>query len=395
MTLAQEKLLRLLAGGMFESGEKPDLSAEAESVLDEALAQTVALVAFAQVDPTQLPLELRPKLKAAIGGLMQRNMSVNHGHLVLDSLMRGAGIPYTIIKGMASAVYYPDYMMRAMGDVDFLISQADFERANRLLLASGFATRVGERDHHVTYDKDGVRYELHLEPPGIPKGEKGKRLRDALSDTVEKSCRIKGEFGEISVPDGFHHGLIVLLHNLHHLTSDGLGLRHLCDWAVFINSVSADEFSGLFDAVLKEAGLLKFARVMSLLCEEALGCKNVFTDFSDEEKALSNEMLLDIFTGGNFGQKSDDRAHEQVLTSLKNEGSAFVKVIKYLNKVVFSHWKIARKCKILLPFGWAFFGGRYILRSFLGKRPKIRPKNIINEAEKRKEFYKRLKLFEN
>ena len=390
MNTAQERLLKLLKNELFATGEAVALGQDAEQVFDEALVQTVALIVFSS-DCDELSPQLQLRVKSALNPFLQKNIAVNRGHLIIDEILRKSGIPYAIIKGLSSARFYPDYFMRLMGDVDFLVSKADFEKVDLLLHDNGFVTRKGERDHHITYDKDGVRYEMHLEPPGIPQNEAGEQLREYLADTVETAQIIEGEFGEISVPDNFHHGLIILLHNLHHLTSDGLGLRHLCDWAVFINSLSADEFSQQFETVLKRTGLLRFARVMSLVCEENLGCKNVFQNPTKEEKILANDMLADIFSGGNFGQKNADRAHEHVLISLDNSNESGI--IKHLNKVVCSHWKIARKCKILLPFGWAFFSGRYVLRSILGKRPKIRPQSIVSEAQKRKEFYKKLKLF--
>lgn len=64
------------------------------------------------------------------------------------------------------------------------------------------------------------------------------------------------------------------------------------------------------------------------------------------------------------------------------------------NSIVYKNWKAARKLKILLPFGWVFFGGRYIIRSLLGKRPKIRPNKVAKEASERMDIYAELHLFE-
>jgi hypothetical protein len=66
-----------------------------------------------------------------------------------------------------------------------------------------------------------------------------------------------------------------------------------------------------------------------------------------------------------------------------------------VNEIVYAHWKIARKIKLLLPLGWLFFGGRYIIRSLTGKRPEIRLKNVMNEAHERQKFYDDLELFKN
>lgn len=64
------------------------------------------------------------------------------------------------------------------------------------------------------------------------------------------------------------------------------------------------------------------------------------------------------------------------------------------NSIVYKNWKSAKKHKILLPFGWIFFGGRYIIRSVFGRRPKIRPKKVAKEASERMDIYAELKLFE-
>lgn len=44
----------------------------------------------------------------------------------------------------------------------------------------------------------------------------------------------------------FHHGLVMLLHLFSHLTGARIGIRHLCDWALFLNSIEEKEFLKLF-----------------------------------------------------------------------------------------------------------------------------------------------------
>ena len=90
---------------------------------------------------------------------------------------------------------------------------------------------------------------MHFQPSGIPQGKAGVKVRKYLSDLLPRSETKQTELGEITVPSTFHHGLIILLHMCHHLTGDGLGLRHLCDWAVFINSIGEEKFLEMFEKV--------------------------------------------------------------------------------------------------------------------------------------------------
>lgn len=72
-------------------------------------------------------------------------------------------------------------------------------------------------------------------------------------------------------PEPFYHGLIMLLHMRHHLLAEGMGLRHLCDWAVFVDHFSDDEFRAMFEKKLKKTGLWRFAVTVSLSAHLAIG----------------------------------------------------------------------------------------------------------------------------
>ena len=102
------------------------------------------------------------------------------GHLLnvqdeMLSVLEAKGIPTVILKGAAAGMLYPDLGLRSYGDIDFMVSPADFKRARAALVAAGFEDKDdhGVCDHHVGLDKDGVRLELHWEPNGIPQGTPG------------------------------------------------------------------------------------------------------------------------------------------------------------------------------------------------------------------------------
>ena len=63
------------------------------------------------------------------------------------------------------------------------------------------------------------------------------------------------------VPSTFHHGIVLLLHTISHISSTGVGLRHLCDWLVFVESLTEDKFIEMFSGPLQDMGILTFAKV--------------------------------------------------------------------------------------------------------------------------------------
>ncbi len=333
---------------------------------------------------------IRKKLSCALAD----NTKIDFEHVRICDTTKKAGIPCIILKGFASALYYPDPLMRSMGDVDFLVDTDNFEEAHRVLAENGYESTDKSHDVHDVYVGKMCRCEMHFQPSGIPESKAGVKVRKYLSGLLENSEKVQTELGEIAVPSTFHHGLIILLHMCYHLTGDGLGLRHLCDRAVFLNSVGEEKFLELVEKAFNDIGLWEFAKIMTLISCEYLGLPGMEWA-KDADKKLADYILIDIIIGGNFGQKNADRSHESLIITSKNEKeiSMLRQFFISANSIVYKNWKAAKKHKILLPFGWIFFGGRYIIRSVFGKRPKIRPKKVAKEASERMDIYAKLRLF--
>ena len=389
-------LLDMLANNLFGAGRKVDLNEDnLDAVWSEAYVQAVTLIAFQHFNDKLL----KEKRFLYIGSLLTQyltdNTRVDYEHVRICRTMKKAGIPCTILKGFASALYYPDPLSRSMGDVDFLVSTDDFEKADRILTADGYKPSDKSHDVHNVYFSDTCRCEMHFQPSGIPQGKAGTKVLKYLSGLLENSETVSTELGEINVPSAYHHGLIILLHMCHHLTGDGLGLRHLCDWAVFLNSLGEANFIETFGEALRDIGLWEFARTVTFISCEYLGLPGM-SFARDVDRKLAEYILTDVIIGGNFGQKKADRSHESLFISSKNEKpvSMMKQFFISLNNIVYKNWKAAKRLKILLPLGWIFFGGRYILRSLSGKRPEIRPQKVAKEARERIDIYSQLKLFE-
>lgn len=396
----QNVLLSLISESLFVKNETVSLdSIDFLKLWKEAEIQTVPLLSMNQIEAKGASQEEKAYFKNKLQSYFFRNIAVGTEHCHLHDLLTDAGIPYVIIKGMASSVYYPDELMRLMGDVDFIVSQNDMNKVDKILIADGYTPRKKENSHHVTYDKNSMRCEMHFLPPGIPAGETGEKIIGFFDDIIEQSSEKETSLGKMSLPSAYHHGLIILLHTVHHLTGDGLGLRHLCDWAVFASSFTEDEFRKTFEEKLRSVGLWKFAVVLTDACAKFLGSTLKLTDEAAENMCI-DKLIEDVFSSGNFGQKNPDRSHESLFISGRNSDdkkgkSLFLNAIVSVNEIVYSHWKFVRKFKLFLPFGWLFFGGRYIIRSLMGKRPEIRMKQVVHEARERQKFYDELKIFEN
>ncbi len=393
----EQSVLDLLATNLFGADKSVVSEFGFSKVWQESYLHAVPLLAFSG-EISDMPQDFKAFLRGQFNTIITRNSRRIGEHVFLHKLLTEAGIGYTIIKGFACSLYYSDPLLRLIGDVDFLVNHEDFDRAEALLIEKGFTPVKSTGESHKVFLFKGCRYEMHYEPAGIPNGEIGVVTKELLKEAVSSAHSCTTEFGTINVPDKFHHGLIILLHMCHHLNGEGIGLRHLCDWAVFVNSMSREEFCGLFQSALKSIGLWHFACVLTALCIEYLGCgPEIMAERIDE--ASLRAYMLDIIKGGNFGQKDDDRSHQALLMSRENtatqkENSSLKNLFKSVNRAVYKNWPWCRKIKLLLPLGWLFFGVRYVIRSLKGERPEINIGTVISGAQERKNLYKDLKLFQ-
>lgn len=389
----EQILLDLLANSLFNANRKIDCGgAKWTFVWHEAYAQAVTLIAFSGATPENCNEQFLCKIRNKLQDDIRSVIHVNKEHIRLHRIMTEAGIPYVILKGAASAAYYPDPLMRLMGDVDFLVCEQDVDRACEVLEQNGLKRNTKEHEKHIVYFDDAGNFEMHTTPAGVPKGPDGDKVRALLKDILKDSGSIETDFGTIVVPSRFHHGLVILLHTCCHLTNEGIGLRQLCDWASYISHFSDDEFCSLFEEKLKSVGLWRFAQVLTQVCTECLGLpERSFTGEYDSD--FINDFTADIFKSGNLGQKNATSVQESLLARSDKNESFLKHFISSVNQIVYFYWGFTRKFKILLPLGWLFFGGRYIIRSLLGKRPKINVKKLKDRTEARNSLYEEIKLF--
>ena len=368
MNQTQEQLLALLGNRLFmaETG-----TAVSQEILKEAKFHSVdALIS----DEYQT---------------IANNMRVSAAHAELTEVL--SGLPFVTIKGWASASYYPDPTRRTMGDVDFYLPPACYGEAAARLEDQGYEALDHDHERHDTYSKKGIIFELHSEIKGVPNGKDGirtaslskeKKVREALRDLVETAVRMPTEYGDIVVPDDFHHGLIMLLHVAGHMiTNGGIGLRHLCDWAVYADRVDVSRFRDR----LQDMGVWTFACQLTAVSSRYLGLREM--EWAGEwEEGFLELLIRDFLNAGNFRNMSMGR---QDGAALRREGGVMASFIASTKR----RYRFCERYPVLLPVGMTLYGVRYLRRLLQGKRSWITPKDI-EEASERLQFYEQFRLFE-
>lgn len=388
-------LLQLCSKSLFGKDIVVPDEFDSKLLIDEANRQTVFPLVYSFIKD-----KLDNNADKHFSQIIAKNIRVEYGHNEVHRVLTKNNIPYVVLKGVASASYYKEPMLRTMGDIDILVSPDNIANADALLKSMGFVTTddIDGDDMHIGYKrKDGVACELHRRINGVPQNEAGDTVNKYLSDIFDKVKEYKTANGVCVVPDKFHHGLILLLHTASHLTHEGVGLRHLCDWAVFVNDFSNDEFISLFEKPLKEMGLWRFAQLLTLCCVKYLGCDSKEWA-GDGDDVLLEGIIVDILNGGNFGLKDPERYSQIKYISNRKNGTVGKKIpilqlLSSINAKTKKEFDFVNMSKLLLPIGWLFTVCKYLYMVITGKRS-LDGISTINSANNRKNIYNEFHLFE-
>lgn len=385
----------------FLQGDEKIEDIDWAKVYKESFQQTVVLFASGAISPYKdvIPQEVFGKWLAFSGRTFTTNMFVVNYQNELVKFLDDNGYKYIILKGLSSASYYENPDMRMLGDVDFLIERNKTDEiAQRIQKELGYGRR-SEFEHicHVTMTRERAAIEMHFEIPGIPHGDNGEYVREYIKNILENTQNVKMAECEFTAPSHLFHGVIILLHMLHHMTTEGLGLRHLCDWGAFVNKTADMDFwKTEFVPFLKKINLLTYAGVMASVCKKYMGIDMpAVLPVADDE--ICEEIMCDILQSGNFGNK-DEQYHQSGLLVSENgkdsmNKSTFSVLLGKLDSAVKMHWPWLKRWKILLPFAYVIFTVKYYLKVLAGKRPSLT--SLMPEANRRKELYKKLEIYED
>ena len=319
-----------------------------QTVFDEMKLQTVAA----------LPGAWLPKHLNAEPWLMHcrqeqgRWVRVMHAQDQLLQLLEEHDIPSVILKGAAAAMAYPHPTLRSMGDIDFLVKRADFEKAAELLESNGYELSH-EKDlvsHHYGYAKDNISFELHKRIPLIDEADEERM--SFFERGIDDREWHETEGHAFPVFPVAMNGLVLMSHINQHLRS-GLGLRQIIDWMMYIHTLPSEKWEELVP-LLKSTGQERLAKTVTLLCQRYLGLEKIV----EEDSSLPvDELLAFILEKGNFGRKAGlDGNIASFGLAASQKGGFF----RRLQAGGLCRWKAARKYAVLRPFAWIYQAFRIV-----------------------------------
>lgn len=237
----------------------------------------------------------------------RKNTTMNHFVANLVSDMRKAGIYTLLVKGQAVAQCYEKPLWRACGDVNFFLSDDNYEKAKAFLipLASEVVTEhVGVK--HLGMTIDGWVVELHGSLRVDLSGRINRELDEIYTDTFNNgSVRSWNNNGiQIFTLSKENDIVYVFVHFFNHFYKEGVGLRQICDWCRLMWTYRNEIDVKKIEERIKRMGLESEWRAFAAYSVEYLGMPVEAIPMYDasakwERKAqLINRFIMDV---GNMG----------------------------------------------------------------------------------------------
>ena len=242
----------------------------------------------------------------------QQNIAMNDFIGVIVDKMRNAGIYTVLVKGQGIAQCYERPLWRASGDVDFLLSQDNYEKAKSFLIP--LATSVEneyEREKHLGMTLDSWTVELHGNLHG-GLSTKMDRVIDEVQDDVFYRGNVRSWMNgntAVFLPSVDNDVIFIFTHFLKHFYKGGLGLRQICDWCRLLWTYRESIDTRLLEKRLRKAGLMSEWKAFGAFAVNVLGMPieaMPLYDASECWKRKAQRIRKFILMSGNFGHNRDN-----------------------------------------------------------------------------------------
>ena len=277
-----------------------------EEMYEFAKKQTIIGVLFMGIE--KLPKERRPEKKllmkwyAQTERIKQKNDELNEAVIAVTRQFTNDGFLNCVLKGQGNAQMYPNPSLRTPGDID-LWPLADRGKIYKYVRKDFPETEM--LYHHLEYPKiKGIVTEVHFSPMFMNNPLYNWRFQKWVKSVGRAQCK-----NEVTLPQGVFcrptdefNVVYQLAHIRHHFFDEGIGLRQMTDYYYLVKNERLMAKRPEMLKLLKQFGLLGFAKAVMYVMKEVLGLDERFLLVEPDMK-VGRMLVEEIIMTGNFGHE--------------------------------------------------------------------------------------------
>lgn len=333
----------------------------------------------------KMGFELPEKWKSFMMAVAIRNCRNLDIQQKILNILEKNNIRCTILKGISVSMYYPEPLHRPLGDIDILVDEENYDKTIDLL--TGSTDRDSEYlkhkfHYHFTYD--GLTVEVHKFMTEYSDNKYGEFLKEYLKSALDNIEIKQYKCYSFPVLNSEYQIISLLLHTQRHFFEHKTNLRMICDYAMYVQTLSEEEWSKIYPT-LEKLNLNTFADALILMCQKYLGIP-VNWKIKSEVSEETIENLLEEFS--NDGQAPKYIGDSSNVSLWKKLRSIFVT----MHSVAKNEFDILDKAPVLYPLFWIFVPLRTVLRKIKGNKKSVQVTDYSIAIERRKKICKQLNL---
>lgn len=241
--------------------------------------------------------------------LERKNQAMNVLIGRLFKLFTSRGLSPVLLKGQAFATDYPYPLHRQCGDIDVYFKHREdcgkaVEWASKVDRAAADAAGNKRERKHFTFSLEREVVELHYYMCIFDDERLQQKLQVIIDEEFNVNPPYYVEIGgeQIEAVPPTLSVLHQVLHISRHLLEAGIGLRQVCDLALFLDRHYEEVDKERLNGYLKDLELEKVARSLGCIMVNDLGLAVEKVPFGTDD-SYADFILEEIFEGGNFGKK--------------------------------------------------------------------------------------------
>lgn len=217
----------------------------------------------------------------------------NHQYKVASevaNILQDHNIKTVVLKGIDASLNYPKPEHRPCGDLDCFLFDG-YTLGNQILKEQGAEVEDKWYKHsHINYK--GLVIENHQYCTAIRASRKLKNFERKLQHILRSNPLTPIADTALLSPCPLFCALFLTYHANAHFLSEGIAIRHLCDWAMFLDKNASKVDWTQFNEIASEFGLKTFADTMTRLAQKYLKIEGYTTENDNlRDDFLLNEML--------------------------------------------------------------------------------------------------------
>ena len=201
------------------------------------------------------------------------------------------GIRMMVFKGQANAALYPKPEHRAVGDIDCWLF-GDAEKGDEIGKAHG-ADVLFDWYRHSKIVYKGETIENHRVMSHTRGSRKKQEMEEELRLMVQgEGLEVIDGCGKALKPSPQFNACFLTYHGLHHFLSEGLRMKQIVDWAMFLKKEQDKVDWKAYWGFCERYKLVRFAGVMNYIASEYLGVETNTNLTNDTNIIVLSEKVL-------------------------------------------------------------------------------------------------------